>query len=107
MLLSSRPRRLAVVPGLCAGIIGAGATAGVLALTDTGTHSSDRTVGVYTFAASAGAADEVMDAMRRHGPFEPHRLMLDEVEYTIKPALAERLADRWEPIEGAVPVIVP
>jgi hypothetical protein len=106
MLLSSRPRRLAVVPGLCAGI-GAGATAGVLALTDTGTHSSDRTVGVYTFAASAGAADEAMDATRRHGPFEPHRLILDEVEYTTKPALAEWLADRWESIERAIPVVVP
>ena len=107
MLFSSRPRRLAVVPGLCAGIIGAGATAGVLALTDADTHTSDGTAGVNTFAASAGSADEVMGFMRRHEPLEPHRLKLDEVEYTPKPALAEQLADRWQPIERAIPVVVP
>ena len=100
MLLSSRPRRLAVVPGLCAGIIGAGATAGVLALTDTDTHTSDGTAGVNTFAASAGAADEVMDFMRRYERLEPHRLTLAEMEYTTVPAVAERLTDRWELSEG-------
>ena len=34
MLFSSRPRRLPLVAGLCAGLAGAGATAGVLALAD-------------------------------------------------------------------------
>ena len=31
-----------------------------------------------------------MDYLRRHGPFEPHRLPLDEMEYTTMPAVAER-----------------
>lgn len=44
-------------------------------------------------------AGELMDHLRRHGPFEPHRLPLDEMEYTSMPAVAERLADRWEPAE--------
>jgi hypothetical protein len=34
MLFSARPRKLALVPGLCAGLVGAAATAGVLAVLD-------------------------------------------------------------------------
>ncbi len=45
-------------------------------------------------------ANEIMDYLRRHGPFEPHRLSLDELEYTTMPALEERLASRWEPLPG-------
>jgi fructose 1,6-bisphosphate aldolase/phosphatase len=41
---------------------------------------------------------DAMDYFRRHGPFEPHRLSLDEMEYTTMPTVAERLADRWETI---------
>ncbi|HEY8524082.1 MAG TPA: fructose-1,6-bisphosphate aldolase/phosphatase [Acidimicrobiales bacterium] len=41
-------------------------------------------------------ANEAMDYFRRHGPFEPHRLPHDEMEYTTLPAVAERLAARWE-----------
>src|SRR2546425_5360342 len=36
--------------------------------------------------------------MRRHGPFEPHRLSLDDMEYTTMPQIMERLAGRWQPI---------
>ena len=43
-------------------------------------------------------AGEMMDYLRRHGPFEPHRLSLDEMEYTTMPAVSERLADRWVPL---------
>jgi fructose 1,6-bisphosphate aldolase/phosphatase len=32
-----------------------------------------------------------MDYLRRHGPFEPHRLSLDEMEYTTMPATARSL----------------
>ena len=60
-----------------------------------------------SFDRARSIANEVMDYMRRHGPFEPHRLPLDEMEYTTMPALAERLADRWEPIEGAAQVVAP
>jgi fructose 1,6-bisphosphate aldolase/phosphatase len=51
-----------------------------------------------SFDAARRQANEVMDYFRRHGPFEPHRLPLDEMEYTTMPAVAARLADRWEPI---------
>jgi fructose 1,6-bisphosphate aldolase/phosphatase len=37
--------------------------------------------------------------MRRHGPFEPHRLPLEEMEYTTMPAVAAKHANRWEPVD--------
>lgn len=45
-------------------------------------------------------ASEVTDYLRNHGPFEPHRLPLEEMEYTTLPQVAERLEDRWEDPEG-------
>lgn len=38
------------------------------------------------------------DHMRRHGPFEPHRLPMEEMEYTTMPQVMDRLRDRWEPL---------
>lgn len=35
------------------------------------------------------------DFPRKHGPFEPHRLPLEEMEYTTMPAVAAKMADRW------------
>ena len=32
--------------------------------------------------------------LHRHGPFEPHRLPLEEMEYTTMPQIMGRLADR-------------
>jgi fructose 1,6-bisphosphate aldolase/phosphatase len=52
-------------------------------------------------------ANELFEALRRLGPFEPHRLPLDEMEYTTMPAVAERLADRWEPIPAPAEPVVP
>ncbi|MFQ6012860.1 MAG: fructose-1,6-bisphosphate aldolase/phosphatase [Thermoplasmata archaeon] len=43
-------------------------------------------------------AAEVADYMRRHGPFEPHRLPMDEMEYTTMPALMAKVKDRWEEV---------
>jgi fructose 1,6-bisphosphate aldolase/phosphatase len=40
-------------------------------------------------------ANEIADLLRRHGPFEPHRLPLEELEYTTMAQLQERLASRW------------
>jgi fructose 1,6-bisphosphate aldolase/phosphatase len=48
---------------------------------------------------------EIMEYLRRHGPFEPHRLALDEMEYTTMPEVAEQLKDRWEPTDVSVPTI--
>ena len=39
------------------------------------------------------------DYLRRHGPFEPHRLPLDEMEYTTMPEVMEKLKDRFKSIE--------
>ncbi len=44
-------------------------------------------------------ANDVSDYLRKHGPFEPHRLPLDEMEYTTMPAVAARMADRWASID--------
>ncbi|MBB6349976.1 fructose-1,6-bisphosphate aldolase/phosphatase [Nonomuraea muscovyensis] len=43
-------------------------------------------------------ATEAMDYLRRHGPFEPHRLPLEDLEYTTMTVLTKRLADRWTPM---------
>ena len=56
------------------------------------------------FDRARQTANEAMDYFRRHGPFEPHRLDLDEMEYTTMPAVAERLADRWQPIPATAAV---
>ncbi len=42
--------------------------------------------------------NELADVLRAHGPFEPHRLSLDEMEYTTLPGVEKELADRWEAI---------
>jgi fructose 1,6-bisphosphate aldolase/phosphatase len=59
------------------------------------------------FDGARRQANEVMDYYRRHGPFEPHRLPLADMEYTTMPAVAARLAERWEPITAAAPAPVP
>jgi fructose 1,6-bisphosphate aldolase/phosphatase len=38
------------------------------------------------------------DMLRRHGPFEPHRLPLDEMEYTTMPQVMKKLHRRFEKI---------
>ena len=37
--------------------------------------------------------------MRRHGPFEPHRLPLEEMEYTTMPLVVKKLDNRFTTIE--------
>lgn len=44
-------------------------------------------------------ASDIADYMRRHGPFEPHRLPADEMEYTTLPGVMEKLGNRFEDIE--------
>ncbi|MEG9194421.1 MAG: fructose 1,6-bisphosphatase [Archaeoglobales archaeon] len=43
-------------------------------------------------------ANEIAEYMRRHGPFEPHRLSAEEMEYTTLPKVLESLRDRFEDI---------
>ena len=40
-------------------------------------------------------ANDIADYMRRHGPFEPHRLPLEEMEYTTMPEVAKKLEGRF------------
>lgn len=50
-------------------------------------------------------ANEIGSFLRLHGPFEPHRLPLEEMEYTTMPAVAAKLADRWEAVDKLEHVI--
>jgi fructose 1,6-bisphosphate aldolase/phosphatase len=43
-------------------------------------------------------ANQAADYLRRHGPFEPHRLPLDEMEYTTMPQVMKRIEGRFEPL---------
>lgn len=42
--------------------------------------------------------NELADILRAHGPFEPHRLSLSEMEYTTLPIVEKDLRERWKPI---------
>jgi len=48
-----------------------------------------------SFDPARDKANEMADIMRRHGPFEPHRLPLEEMEYTTMPEVASKLESRF------------
>jgi len=52
-----------------------------------------------SFDEARHKANLVAEYMRRHGPFEPHRLPLDEMEYTTLPAVMHKLEGRFTPLE--------
>ena len=41
---------------------------------------------------------DMADMLRRHGPFEPHRLPLEEMEYTTMPEVMKKLSGRFKKI---------
>jgi len=51
--------------------------------------------GDKSFDHARQKANEMADIMRRHGPFEPHRLPLDEMEYTTLPGVMKQLKGRF------------
>jgi fructose 1,6-bisphosphate aldolase/phosphatase len=51
-----------------------------------------------SFDRARAQANEAMDYLRRHGPFEPHRLALEDLEYTTMGDLERDVADRWTTI---------
>ncbi len=51
------------------------------------------------FDESRQMCNTMANQLRRHGPFEPHRLPMDEMEYTTLPAIMEKLKDRWKKLE--------
>src|SRR5690606_20783019 len=55
------------------------------------------------FDKARQTALEMADMMRRMGPFEPHRLPLEEMEYTAMPQVMARVADRFQSADVAAP----
>jgi len=51
------------------------------------------------FDGARRKAGEIADYMRAHGPFEPHRLPLEDMEYTTLPNVLEGLKDRFSAVE--------
>jgi fructose 1,6-bisphosphate aldolase/phosphatase len=51
-----------------------------------------------SFDTARRQAAEIADYLRRLGPFEPHRLPLEEMEYTTMPQVMERIKERFEPV---------
>jgi len=51
-----------------------------------------------SFDLARQKANEIGEYMRRHGPFEPHRLPLDEMEYTTMPQVVSKLEGRFTDI---------
>ncbi len=51
-----------------------------------------------SFDLARHQSNEMADLMRRHGPFEPHRLPLEEMEYTTMPEVMNKLKDRFQPL---------
>jgi fructose 1,6-bisphosphate aldolase/phosphatase len=47
--------------------------------------------------------NNIANHLRRHGPFEPHRLPMDEMEYTTLPQVMKKLKDRWQPLPELTP----
>ena len=48
-----------------------------------------------SFDEARRLANQAADYMRRHGPFEPHRLPLEEMEYTTMPQVMKKLEGRF------------
>ena len=51
------------------------------------------------FDYTRSMAQFIADYIRRHGPFMPHRLGPEEMEYTTLPAVLEKLRDKFKPGE--------
>ncbi len=50
------------------------------------------------FDRARAKCNEIADYMKAHGPFEPHRLPMNELEYTTLPSLMKKLKGRWKPL---------
>ena len=52
-----------------------------------------------SFNLARHQANEMADLMRRHGPFEPHRLPAEDMEYTTLPGVLEKLKERMQSMD--------
>lgn len=50
------------------------------------------------FDLTRNKAMEITDYIRRHGPFEPHRVSSELAQYTTLPKILEKLKDRFQDI---------
>ncbi len=55
------------------------------------------------FAESRRMCSLLADQMRRHGPVEPHRLRMDEMEYANLPGVMARREGQWEDLGEELP----
>ncbi|MCL4251092.1 MAG: fructose 1,6-bisphosphatase [Anaerolineae bacterium] len=53
-----------------------------------------------SFDESRRLCNVIADHLRRHGPFEPHRLPMEEMEYTTLPQVMAKLEDQWQSLDG-------
>jgi fructose 1,6-bisphosphate aldolase/phosphatase len=51
-----------------------------------------------SFDEARHQANLAAEYLRRHGPFEPHRLPLEEMEYTTMPQVMKKLKKRFSPL---------
>lgn len=58
-----------------------------------------------SFDTARQTALQMAEMMRRMGPFEPHRLPQEEMEYTAMPKVMARVQDRFKDAEADVPAI--
>jgi fructose 1,6-bisphosphate aldolase/phosphatase len=52
----------------------------------------------HSYDYTRAKANKIAEYMRRHGPFEPHRLPEEDMEYTNLPKLQEKFKDRFSKI---------
>ena len=52
-----------------------------------------------SFDEARKQANKAAEYLRRHGPFEPHRLPLDEMEYTTMPQVMRKLEARFSDLD--------
>ncbi|MDY6771380.1 MAG: fructose-1,6-bisphosphate aldolase/phosphatase [Candidatus Nanohaloarchaea archaeon] len=69
-------------------------------LSDGELHGPEDMFADAAFDRTREKAQEITDYMRRHGPFEPHRLPNEDMEYTALPDIIDRFEDRWQQAES-------
>ena len=53
---------------------------------------------ILGFDNARAEANHIADYLRKHGPFEPHRLPLEAMEHTTMGVVAKKLGPRWQPM---------
>lgn len=51
-----------------------------------------------SFDSARARANDAVELMRAHGPFEPHRVPLDAIEHEMLPGVVSNMESRWSPM---------